>query len=248
MNIKKMFRKSLPAVAIAGCVAGPILASRATYKAHDILADENASMTNKVKQTWKYYIPAVVVGGTAVLSIVMSKRLDAKEIAALTATCGYLASNKAELEKAIKEKFGDEAFVEIRKEVDKKMVEKYGEKQKMTAELTGKGDLLCYEGLTGRFFRSSEEAVKEAIKKINDEFKNGNYIYMNMLYDELGISVTRFGNELGWVPDEDYYDYEKGISITTDLVEGWLNRDGVEDEPVLVIDIWDLPIEHWYEY
>lgn len=73
-----------------------------------------------------------------------------------------------------------------------------------TIEITGNGNLLCYEGFFGRWFRSSENCVREAVDKFMQLYAEGNYINYNDLYSLLNIAVTHAGNEYGYSPSEDY--------------------------------------------
>lgn len=75
---------------------------------------------------------------------------------------------------------------------------------KPTVEITGNGDLLCYEGFFGRWFRSSEACVREAVDKFRQYYDDGNYINYNDLYSLLNIATTHAGNEYGYSQNEDY--------------------------------------------
>ena len=115
-----------------------------------------------------------------ILFILASHKLSAKEIAALTATCGYLASNRDKLESEIKKlPGGEEALKAVKKEVvatrtkdilDEENGHKKGDFWRhQSVEWTGNGDLLCYDHFTGRYFRSNEDAVREGISMWNDD-------------------------------------------------------------------------------
>ena len=73
-----------------------------------------------------------------------------------------------------------------------------------TVEMTGNGDLLCYEGHFGRWFRSSEEAVRKAISAYKEEYDNGACLSFNELYYKFGITPSQIGDEFGYTPSEDY--------------------------------------------
>ena len=74
-----------------------------------------------------------------------------------------------------------------------------------TIEITGNGNLLCYEGFFGRWFRSSETCVREAVDKFMQLYAEGNYINYNDLYSLLNIAITHAGNEYGYSQSEDYH-------------------------------------------
>lgn len=115
-----------------------------------------------------------------------------------------------------------------------------------TIEITGNGNLLCYEGFFGRWFRSSENCVREAVDKFMQLYAEGNYINYNDLYTLLNIAVTHAGNEYGYSPSEDYRcDMEFDIvRIPEDE-----NFEGMKEE-VLVLEPagrYSYPIDYYME-
>lgn len=126
---------------------------------------------------------------------------------------------------------------------------------KPSIELTGKGDQLCYDAYGGRWFRSSCEAVGEAVEFFMDEYERGNRLNYNDLYALLGISQTAFGYQYGYSPDESYrVDMNFTLAIikkedlhyyTQDFGTIW----GEMDEDILLIepDPKALPFESYWE-
>lgn len=135
---------------------------------------------SRVVETAFRYKGTIVASSLTVSFILASHKLSAKEIAALTATCGYLATNRDKLESEIKKlPGGEEALKAVKKEVVTKRTkdildEENGHKKgdfwrHQSVEWTGNGDLLCYDHFTGRYFRSNEDAVREGISMWNDD-------------------------------------------------------------------------------
>lgn len=240
--------------AIIGLGATAILTAKGQMKADEIMAEKKASgefddttgKKEKFKETWKCYVPVMISGVLTLVCIVTSQYISRKEIAGLAASLGVLAANRDNLEKAIKEKYGEDALVELREKIlpFKKPEVKGGKTEdRFPAELTGKGDLLCYEGYSGRWFRSSEEAVKEAEEEYNLRFKDGDYLSFNDLYELLGIKSSSFGNKFGYPHPFEYYNPEDGIEF-----ENSIFYDEEIGENVLYIDIFTHPFEDWLEY
>lgn len=73
-----------------------------------------------------------------------------------------------------------------------------------SVEHTGRGDLLCYDGYGGRWFRSSRQAVEEAVDHLLEQYENGEWINYNDLYMLLGMAESDFGEQNGWSPSEDW--------------------------------------------
>lgn len=218
-------------------VAGVGVTSVVSIKCHDKVKDE----TDKRKKIIGY-APAIVSGVATGTCILASHYISAKEIAALGASCAYLAKNRDKIEAKIREKFGDEALNDIRKECvaesseeDKKTdskeiipVSKYGGTQKFV------------DFYLGREFYSTLEQVEHAERELNWMFHNGMDVCMNDFYRLLGIKPMDAGEEFGWPANEDYYPYEleEPIAFEHVLVE----EDG---EPVYLIDIRTKPMNCW---
>lgn len=238
--LKKIFTpKVLTGVAVVGVVATAIFAAKETPKAKENwetepegpVAEKDALKVSAMKVAsvaWDYK-GTIVVAGITIGCIIGSHKLSMKEIAALTASCGYLAANRDMLEKEIRKlPGGEEALKHVKQEVLEKRAEEATDKEPIfkkpwayqSVEDTGNGDLLCMEAWSGRLFRSSLDAVEQAQARFNDmrdedgfdcQVANGDYqsypaaLSMNDLYDEYGIERTQLGHDFGWPADDDYY-------------------------------------------
>lgn len=185
-------------------------------------------------------IPSLVVGGITIAAIVLSKSIDGKAIAALTAAGSYVVLNRDKLEKEIEDRYGKEELAKIKAKIREALLDEFGN-DRQTQERTGNGDLLCLEGYSGRIFRSSKEAVDRAIEELTNRFDEGEYVCLNDLYKLLGIEVTHFGHQFGWPANPDYCDGP--LLIEAEYIE---NPDGY-DEPLYCIDIYTYPMECWLE-
>lgn len=80
---------------------------------------------------------------------------------------------------------------------------------KPSIEVTGNGELLCFDGFAGRWFRSSEECVRKAIDEFIEAYARKDYISWNDLHNALGISETHFGAEYGYPGNDDYRNIDR---------------------------------------
>lgn len=122
------------------------------------------------------------------------------------------------------------------------------ERKLPTIEETGNGQLLCLEGYGGRLFRSSEEAVKKAIKQFVDNYlkacrmfdEDPAHMYFevfnfNDLYSMLGIAPTDFGDQFGYSNVDGYRIDDLDFEIT--LVDHYKSEFlEIVDEPVLIFE------------
>ena len=190
-----------------------------------------ASKKEKAINAAVSFAPLAVATGGTIFCIAKANNSATKVIAGLSATAGYLATNRDRLKTALKDSTGETVLP-----CDMPYL------QKGSIEATGNGDLLCIEGYSGRQFYSSEEAVREAVGRFQSRFLGGEYLSLNNLYEELEISTTHFGHQFGWAAHPDYYDTKIDIEVTR--LDDYIKPDGTRaGEPCLVIDIYTYPME-----
>lgn len=227
----------LPYATCAGVVGVAVLSGNCTLKAEKILREknlENAPIQDKAKETWKYYIPVVAACGLTIASVIATKRLNAKELATVTAACGYLAQKGSAVTREIIDRTNNEVAADVIKDAK---IEYTGQ----TIEDTGNGKLLCIEGYSGRLFLSSEEAVRDAVKQFSELYARDKYVCLNDFYELLGIETTHFGHQFGWAYGSDFYD-EEPLDIQVETV-----MDKEKHVPICCIDIYTYPMECWQE-
>ena len=238
-------------ISIVGvCVTAIVSAVRAR-KYDEILEKEEG---NKKKAAVKTYWPVVATGAATIGGIVLAEGVNFKEIGIVTGVAAGLAVKNERLNdilESVKPKLSekDAKLLENAKktvvDVEDPRVAEYIRSAGPSVEETGRGDLLCYECFSGRWFRSSEEAVRKAIKAFTTMFELGAYVCLNDFYDKLGIETTRFGHTWGWPSNPDYYDGD--IDIDATLYDDFKSTNNKYDEEVLCIDIYTLPMECWQE-
>lgn len=205
-----------------------------------------------LRASWK---PLVAMGATYACMIA-SHKLTAKQIAALTATCAYVTRNRDFLEDKLKEVVGEEELSKIKKqfvarEIVKEKIVWGGptvERSVFCFEDDDEG-VLCIEGYSGRWFRCPKDRIIEAQNQLEHLFEQDIYCCMNDYYGFLGITMTQFGHEKGWVNHEDYY-HEIHFTNTLLMPEEWgdYGPDGqYVNEPVYVLEIDTFPMECWQE-
>ena len=217
-GFKKVIIKRSPeiltGIGIAGMISAGVLAVRATPKALELIherkeelypldEDKKLSLTplETVKICWKCYIPAVSTCILSAACIIGASSVHTKRNAAIAAA--YKLSEKAliEYKDAVIETIGEKKELEVRD----KMAEKHIEKDpvsKTEVIITDKGTSLCYDSISGRYFKSDIETIKRAENVINKQLLSDMYVSLNDFYDEIGLDYTKVGRELGWSVDE----------------------------------------------
>ena len=184
--LKKHSPEILTGIGIAGMIATTISAVKATPKAPRLI-DEKEIQENKrlttaevVLTTWKCYIPAAVTGALSVACLIGASAVSLKRNAALaTAYTISETALKDYREKAV-EVVGEKKEQAIRDAIakDKLAGNPVDDKQIV---MTGSGDTLCYDVLSGRYFKSDIEKIRKAINDLNRDMLSEQYVSLNDL-------------------------------------------------------------------
>lgn len=221
-KVLKFANDHSPEILIGGGVVGmatsTILAVRATPKALELIEDKKyeldvEELTRKeiALATWKQYVPAIGVGVLSTACIVFGTTKSLKRNTALATVYALSESTLREYQKKTKEIVGEDKAREIDREVSKSRVkERLNEKPVIVeskdseyVEHTGNGDTLIYDSLSGRFFRSSVNAVESAVNAINYSMMNEYIMTVNDFYNELDIRTNGAGSLIGWKSDKE---------------------------------------------
>lgn len=232
--INKVSEKSpeiLVGIGLAGMLTSTVLAVKATPKALDILAQEDEELTNieKVKKTWKCYIPATIGYCTSAACIIAATSTHNKRNAVLAGAYKLSESALLEYRNKVVEVVGEEKEKEIRDSIAQDRVE-----HQPVVTCLGKGDYLCYDMLSGRYFKSDIDKIQKVVNEMNYKLLNDNILSLNEFYYELGMKATDIGYEQGW-------DISKGmieVSFSSTISEN--------DEPCIVMH-FDNPPQYGFD-
>jgi hypothetical protein len=216
-GIQRALRKHSPeiltGIGIAGMIAATITAVRTTPKAlrmideREIKDGKRLNTKEIVQTTWKCYVPAAVTGALSVACLIGASSVNAKRNAALaTAYTISETALKEYREKAV-EVVGPKKEQAIRDAVAKEQLVK-NPIGKNEVVCTGKGEVLCYDPLSGRYFKSSADQLKKAENNLNRQMRDELHITLNEFYYEIGLSDIDVGSNLGWDIDKGYIDLD----------------------------------------
>lgn len=233
----------LTGISIAGIFVVAGATGWGTLKCHDIIQDRKMKTLDKIKKCAPYFVPAgIAMLGTGA-AIGANSYLGYKELAALSGTAAYAFKNRKILGEKIREKLPEE---DIKKLKEKFFKYEINNANLASVEQTGNGDLLCLEGYSGRWFRSSEEAVIKAEQDFNQYLRLNDYASYNDFYTLLNIEQTHFGWQFGYAMNPDFYPIYKDGTDVVEFQNTFLYDDAREEE-VLVIDVYTYPMECWQE-
>ena len=231
-STKQFIGKHSPAIltgiGITGMVTSTVLAVKATPKAIKILEKEETKkgseleIQEKVKMVWKEYMPSMSVGVISILCLISANRISGKRQAALATAYALSERTFTRYKDKVVETLGERKEKKIKEEISQDEV---NEKKPSSTQiiLTTKGNTLCFDSITGRYFKSDLDSIRKAVNELNREMINDNYISLNRLYSKIGLDSVKDGDRLGWNLDDGLID----LSYDTCLAE---------DEPCVVIN------------
>ena len=220
--IKKHSPEILTGIGIAGMITTTVMAVRATPKALILIEErkeeigaEKLEAMDMVKTTWACYIPAAITGTLSVACLIGASSVNARRNAALATAYTLSESALKDYQGKVIEMFGEKKNEAVKDAVAKDKVEK---NPVVTIEviITEKGNTLCYDAISGRYFKSDIEKIKKAECELNRQMLDDMYVSLNDFYYEIGLDSVKLGDELGWNVDSGYIDLSFSSQLASD--------------------------------
>lgn len=177
----------------------------------------------------KLYAPSIILGALSIGAILTSNNMLRKRNMALATAYAAVDKSFKEYRSRVVERFGEELDRElkynIRKEqVEETIVDENGEEKTVTKEVevvdsSAISDFARFydDGCLGwtkdpemnlMFLRRQQDAA-------NDRLKDKGYLFLNEVYEMLGIPRSKAGQSVGWIYDKDnVYKIDFGIYDT----------------------------------
>jgi hypothetical protein len=214
MKALKLLKKNSPeiltALGVAGVVTTSYLASKASFKASEMIADdilkneeenpdEHQFRTRKddFKLVWKKYIPPAIAGAATIGCIIGASKASNHRTAAAVAAWSISEKAFTDYKEKVVEQLGKGKDRKVRDELaqDHVLNNPVGSREVL---ITGRGDNLCCELLTRRYFKSDIEELRKSQNIINADINNNLYVTLDDFYDLIGLSHTSVSDKLGW--------------------------------------------------
>lgn len=243
MSLSKHSPEILVGFGIAGMITTTVLAVKVTPKALCLMEEKKKELdvdkltpVETVKTTWKCYVPAAVSGVASVACIIGANTVNTRRNAALATAYKLSESAFSEYREKVVETIGEKKERTVRDKVSEEQI-KNNPITKTDVIVTGKGNTLCFDPLSHRYFYSSIEKLNKAANTLNyeintDPFDGGRTL--NDFYDEIGLAGTATGDNLGW-------------NLRTGLIEIYPSAQMVDEgeehegEPCLVLNFTNPP-------
>lgn len=226
ISVSKHSPEILTGIGIAGMITTTVLAVKATPKALKLIEEEQFRREDVsegrelkplevVKVAWKPYIPAVVTGIMSTACLIGASSVSARRTAALATAYKLSETALSEYREKVVETIGEKKEQLVRDKVYKDKVDK-NPVSKNEVVITERGNTLCYDSISGRYFKSDIEKIKQAVNTLNRNMVVDMYVSLNELYDELGLEHISIGDDLGWNIDHGLIELEFGSQIADD--------------------------------
>lgn len=233
----------LTVIGVTGAVTTAVLTGRASFKAAQVLEkerlhyeaelDREMELKDKVQLTWTLFIPPVASLGLTVAAIIFANRMGSRQAAALAAAYSIAEKGFDEYKNKVAEKIGAKKEEAVRDDIaqDRLNANPVDDRQII---ITGNGNVLCMEALTGRYFESDAETLRRAENNINYQIIGNGYASLTEFYNEVGLARTSVSDELGWSSDR---------PLELDIRAGLAKN----DKPCLVVDYRVEPMHNHYK-
>ena len=226
---------------IAGMLTTTVLAVKATPKALKLIEEKKHELNKDkltvgetVKTTWKCYLPAATTAVVSTTCLIGSCKVSNKRNAALATAYKIVEATHKEYRDKVIETIGEKKEEAIKEKVAQEKIKKdpVGSKEVI---ITDRGNMLCYDSISGRYFKTDIDKIKRAVNEINRRMTYDMYISLNEFYSEIGLKTTDIGDDLGWNLDQGLIK----IDYTSALTE--------YDEPCLVLNYSVTPKYDYYK-
>ena len=159
-----------------------------------------------IKAAWKCYIPTAVTMTLTLSTFIASKRLSAKEIAALSTAVAGAGSIVSRYRQAILDRTNEDILHEIDREVAAEEITKAkppvittsGLLSSEEMDLSKDGEFIFFDPFTKIKFKSTKLAVLGAKYFLNRNFALGGNVPLSMFYEFLGIALPEEFNYCQW--------------------------------------------------
>lgn len=167
----------------------------------------------------KLYAPSVALGALSITAILSGHNVLRKRNVALAAAYATVEKGFKEYRGRVVERFGEELDRELKynikaKEVEETTVDEKTGEEKVTKKTVNVADPNNYstyarffdDGCTG-WTKDPEYNLmflKNQQRYANDLLKSRGHLFLNEVYDMLGIPRTKAGQVVGWIYDEEY--------------------------------------------
>lgn len=174
------------------------------YSQSNLVKDRIIIMAEIAVDLGKLYGPAIIVGGLGVACLTNSHNILQKRNAALTAAYVGLEKSFNAYRDRIRKEIGEEKEAELHYEVEKKLAAEFRDERGGFTKLGERSTYSrWYNSQTTTEWKNNRHDNLAFIylqqKFANDKLQRRGYLFLNEVYECLGLPVCDYGQVVGWV-------------------------------------------------
>ena len=213
----------LTGIGIAGMIGATFMAVKATPKALYLIETkkeeaevEELTPVETIKTCWKCYIPAALTTVVSATCLIGASTVSAKRNAALATAYSISEAALREYQEKVVEVIGEKKEKAVRDAVAKDQIERDPVTKSEVVVIDSNSNTLCYEPLSGRYFKSTIDKIKKAEIKLDRQMIQEMYVSLNDFYWEIGLDGTDLGDQMGWNLSKGYMDLSFSSQLADD--------------------------------
>lgn len=238
----------LTGAAVAGVLTTAFLVGNASVQAYKIVENVKGMLPpaeeyrgefewhpvtrqEKLKLTWKCFIPAGLSAAATIAAIIAARQIDARKNATLLSVATLSETAFREYKDKVIEQIGVKKEQTVRDSIAQDRIDANPNTQLVISD---SGDVLFYDASSGRYFESTVEKVRKAQNDINAEILNDMYVSQNDFNNKIGLASNDAGELVGWNLDN-LLEVQFSATLTA------------EGKPVAVISYAKDPVLRYYK-
>ena len=213
----------LTGIGITGMIGATFMAVKATPKALYLIEAkkeesevEELTPVETIKTCWKCYIPATLTTVVSAACLIGASTVSAKRNAALATAYSISEAALREYQEKVVEVVGEKKEKADRDAVAKDQIERDPVTKSEVVIIDSNSNTLCYEPLSGRYFKSTIDKIKKAEIKLDRQMIQEMYVSLNDFYWEIGLDGTDLGDKMGWNLSKGYMDLSFSSQLADD--------------------------------
>ena len=184
------------------------------------------------KELLRRFVPIILLVASGIFCILYSHKLNANKIAGLTTAYQISETSRKAYEDKVRETIGEKKEQKIHDSInqDRLLETEYKDAEIKTLEST-KPDQLCFDAMSGRYFRCSVDRIKSAVNALNEKMMHNHTqtASLNDYYDILGLDRIKMGDLLEWNIDDGLVEIRESSGLTAN------------SEPCYIVDFYKAP-------
>lgn len=213
----------LTGIGITGMIGATFMAVKATPKALYLIEAkkeesevEELTPVETIKTCWTCYIPATLTTVVSAACLIGASTVSAKRNAALATAYSISEAALREYQEKVVEVIGEKKEKTVRDAVAKDQIERDPVTKSEVVIIDSNSNTLCYEPLSGRYFKSTIDKIKKAEIKLDRQMIQEMYVSLNDFYWEIGLDGTDLGDQMGWNLSKGYMDLSFSSQLADD--------------------------------